>query len=64
MVVDQVAQQQTELALEAEEKLKKLQEEVHTAEEELATAPWTADGRSYIEYKIQNKDIFIFSIFK
>jgi len=35
--VEQVAQQQTELALEAEEKLKKLQEEVHSAEEELAT---------------------------
>lgn len=49
LVVDQVAQQQTELALEAEEKLKKLQEEVHTAEEALATASWTADGRSYIE---------------
>ena len=64
LLVDQVAQQQTELALEAEEKLKKLQEEVHTAEEELATASWTADGRSYIEYKIRNKEIFIFSMFK
>ena len=60
-----MAQQQTELALEAEEKLKKLQEEVHTAEEELATASWTADGRSFTrEYKRQNKEIDIINIYK